>query len=374
MPDSEVEMDIAAAPVDVILSEFEVKKDLLQLLCTKTKALIEESLADAKIRYQSIQGRVKRKEKLRDKYINPEKSYKKLDDITDLAGLRVITYYEDEVDHVADAVKREFDIDPRSVDKRESDSDRFGYRAVNYICRHTSTRTDSVEYKKFSGLCFEIQITSILNHAWAEMEHEWYDLRDAYPHQIKRRLARMAALLEVAESEFLAMRKEKSDHHKSISIAVAAKVQEVQLDSSSLNSFLDGNEVVERIDKRIADVLGRRMSETRGVGAIITEAEIAQEANIKTIEHLRTLLSKYEEAIVEFVALSRRCMPRTETLLLAPGVCVFHLAITLIGGMGDQPYVIQILRNRIKQPGVDIEGLAEAASIIAHKYDIQPVL
>jgi GTP pyrophosphokinase len=156
MPDLEVKQEITATPVDVILLEFDDRKELLQSLCTKTKALIEDCMADAKIRCQSIQVRVKRREKLRDKYINPGKNYKQLADITDLAGLRIITYYEDEVDHVADVIKREFDIDSRSVDKREGDSEKFGYRAANYVCRHLSKRTGSVEYKKFSDLCFEV--------------------------------------------------------------------------------------------------------------------------------------------------------------------------------------------------------------------------
>ncbi len=193
-----------AADVSAILAEFEGRRDNLVYFCARTKSLIEECLEDAGIRYQSVQSRVKTKKKLSKKYQDPSKNYKQLDDITDLAALRIITYYEDEVDQVAEVIKREFKVDPtRSIDKRNTEPDRFGYHALNYVCQHVRSRTEHVKYKKFVGVCCEIQVTSILRHAWSEIEHDWYDMKDAVPDSIKRRFYRIAALLEVAETEFL---------------------------------------------------------------------------------------------------------------------------------------------------------------------------
>ena len=81
-----------------VLVEFSKKKDLLESLCRRTKDLIEVILGDAGIRYQSIQTRVKSSKKLEEKYLDPKKNYCQLRDITDQAGIRVITYYEDDVD------------------------------------------------------------------------------------------------------------------------------------------------------------------------------------------------------------------------------------------------------------------------------------
>ena len=175
----------AKAEVEAVLAEFDAREDMLAAFCARTKGLIEASLQDAGIRCQSVQFRVKTKKKLREKYLDPAKNYKRLDDITDLAGLRIITYYEDEIDQVAEVIKREFDVDlQNSVDKRQVEPDRFGYSALNYICRHLSKRTSDVEYKRFAGNCCEIQITSVLRHAWSEIEHEWYDLKEAYPENV----------------------------------------------------------------------------------------------------------------------------------------------------------------------------------------------
>ena len=154
------------AEVQDILDEFSRREDMLGAFCTKTKGLIEASLEDAQIRFQSVQARVKSKIKLKQKYSDPAKDYKSLDDITDLAGLRVITYYEDDVDRVAEVIKREFNVDlARSVDKRMTEPDHFGYNAINYVCTHDKKRTSDVEYKKFAEVLCEIQITSILSGA-----------------------------------------------------------------------------------------------------------------------------------------------------------------------------------------------------------------
>jgi putative GTP pyrophosphokinase len=93
------------ADVKSVLAEFDAKEDMLAAFCARTKSLIEASLQDANIRYQSVQARVKTRKKLQDKYLDSTKDYKRLDDITDLAGLRIITYYEDEVDRVAEVIR-----------------------------------------------------------------------------------------------------------------------------------------------------------------------------------------------------------------------------------------------------------------------------
>jgi putative GTP pyrophosphokinase len=126
MPDSKNRGDSKASP-EAILAEFGRREAMLASFCARTKSLIEASLQDANIRYQSVQARVKTKAKLEKKYLDPTKNYSQLDDITDLAGLRVITYYEDELDLVAQVLEREFNIDRKdSVDKRNTEPDRLG--------------------------------------------------------------------------------------------------------------------------------------------------------------------------------------------------------------------------------------------------------
>jgi putative GTP pyrophosphokinase len=103
----------------------------------------------------------------------------------------------------------EFEIDsPNSVDKRrQEDFDRFGYSSLHYVASLGHSRAALADYSEFKQLKFEIQIRSILQHAWAEIEHDLqYKSELEIPREAKRRFARLAGLLDLADSEFTGLR------------------------------------------------------------------------------------------------------------------------------------------------------------------------
>src|SRR6185503_1723451 len=62
---------------------------------------------------------------------------------------------------------------------------------------------------KFEGWPFEVQIRSILQHAWAEIEHDiGYKSPRALSYPTRRSFARLASLLELADIEFTRLRAE----------------------------------------------------------------------------------------------------------------------------------------------------------------------
>jgi len=341
-------------PIESVLAEFDGKKETLTAFCLRTKDLIEQILQDANIPFQSVQARVKSREKLKQKYLNPEKNYRQLDDVTDQAGLRVITYYEDEVDRVAEAIKQEFHIDTKnSVDKREVEPNKFGYYALNYVCKYADTRISQVEYKRFSSILCEIQITSILRHAWSEIEHPWYDVKGAFPDQarIERRFARMAALLEIAEDEFLNLRKIRSDYQKSLDVQVAANVPDVPVDVVSLRSLIKEQALVTEVDTALASVVGRPLSDVSD-GSVRNLERAIGAAGLKNIQQVYTSLAHNKQAIIEFVG---RCKdegvwaPITEETLPV-GVSLFQLAQLLMSAKG-----VETISNFVKTraPSID---------------------
>ncbi|MFL6282676.1 MAG: GTP pyrophosphokinase family protein [Pyrinomonadaceae bacterium] len=123
------------------------------------------------------------------------KSYTQLSDITDICGIRIITYYDEEVDAVARIIENEFEIDPEnSVDKRKKAPDTFGYLSSHYIVRLRPVRLQLPEYGRFSQCQAEIQIRSIIQHAWAEIEHDLgYKSQNAVPPPVRRQFFRLAA-------------------------------------------------------------------------------------------------------------------------------------------------------------------------------------
>ena len=83
----------------------------------------------------------------------------------------------------------------------------FGYTSVHLVVRTKGSLSTSPRYPDLRNKWFEIQVRSILEHAWAEIEHEVvYKSGIDYPVLIKRRFARIAGAIELLEAEFLALR------------------------------------------------------------------------------------------------------------------------------------------------------------------------
>jgi ppGpp synthetase/RelA/SpoT-type nucleotidyltranferase len=317
---------------------------------------------------------VKSAEKLRKKFLNLEKHYKQLEDITDLAGLRIITYYEDDIDRVAAIIKREFDIDLKnSVDKRETEPDRFGYSALNYVCQHSAKRASDVEYKRFAGIRCEIQITSILRHAWSELEHEWYDLKDAYPKDVKRRFYRIAALLELAESEFQDIRKQRTAYERSVAVRVEAKVPDVPVDAVSLRPFIEREHIVGELDKSLTSTLGLGLTAELPDNAVEVRAAAATSAGITNLQDLGHALQKYRNAVPEFVTRCRKeawPQPLASTPPSFPGVCIYLLALFLVSRQGKDKLAEFLTKRGVLIEKINIDHQLVIAREVAAKYSV----
>ena len=197
-----------------ITREYNNQKANLQLLLDKTEKLLNETYNHKKYYKHSIQTRLKQEQKILQKI--QIKGYKKLNNITDIAGLRIITYYADAIDRIAKTLRKEFIIDEKSsIDYRNMNPHEFGYSALHYICKYKADRTRLSEYKSFKNIRFEIQITTVLMHAWAELEHDLYDAKELFSDDMKRKYSRIAAILEVADTELVNLKKQKIDIIKS---------------------------------------------------------------------------------------------------------------------------------------------------------------
>ncbi|MGQ9372737.1 GTP pyrophosphokinase [Acinetobacter tandoii] len=126
-------------------------------------------------------------------------------DMTDLAGIRVITLIESDVQKVGELIHSLFHVHPEdSIDKSASlGEDKVGYRSVHFVCDIGETREKLLEWKALKGLCFEIQVRTALEHAWAEIEHDrGYKLGGKLPSHLTRRFSLLSGLLESADLEF----------------------------------------------------------------------------------------------------------------------------------------------------------------------------
>ena len=70
-------------------------------------------------------------------------------------------------------ITEEFDLDPSSShDKADAlEPHEFGYRWVEYIVFLKAKRCDLPEWEAFVGMKVEIQVQTVLQHAWAAISH-----------------------------------------------------------------------------------------------------------------------------------------------------------------------------------------------------------
>lgn len=278
---------------------------------------------------QVITFRVKDPEHLCEKLTRPGKQYGHFTDVTDLLGLRVITYFEDDVDRVVARIDREFEVDPvRSEDKRKLlDPDRFGYASVHKICQLPAAKLAQPEYVNFDGLRLEIQIRSILQHAWAEMEHDLgYKAILGVPGPLRRRFSVLAGLLELADQEFMRLRNDLQAYSQQVSDEIYTAPERVLLDNLSLKAFIHEDLLCRQLDSTIA---GAARVETEEAPKSWYEARIAEldGVGVRTIGDLTRLLREWEERIRLHAAL--RTAPGQEYGPLYRGVCLVVLGEVL---------------------------------------------
>ena len=213
--------------------------------------------ADEGLKVHSVTLRIKSRESLAAKLARPDRSYGSLWSVTDLIGLRVIVYFEAAVDTIGKLLEAQLPIDfAHSIDKRRRDSATFGYRSLHYVCRAGAPATElPVEAS------FEVQVRTVLEHAWAEIEHDLgYKSGAAVPATVQRRLHRLAGLLELADQEFGAIRDDLRDYVRVLPERIASEGDSVLLDRLSLGALLDCAEVRD-LDRVIAVALDKELGD-----------------------------------------------------------------------------------------------------------------
>lgn len=166
-------------------------------------ALVTRLLDDAGINYLSVTARTKSVASFAAKADRSSDGQRLYTDpsaqITDQVGLRVITYLREDVTAVGTLLSEEFDVltdlDMGQVTAREG---RWGYAS-----RHMLIANDA-ETQPAS-----VQIRTVLQHAWAEFEHD-IRYKGTVPEQdaaeLDRRFTLAAGLLELADREFTEIR------------------------------------------------------------------------------------------------------------------------------------------------------------------------
>lgn len=229
-----------------LLQDFRDLQQQLVELENKVFEMLQHTLSQQGIELNSIEHRIKTEASLAGKLERKGEKYHSLNDITDLVGLRIVTFYTDDVDKVAAIVSQLFNIDwANSVDKRKlHELTSFGYNSLHYICS-----------LKEGSIPFEIQIRTALQHTWSAIEHDiGYKGAVKLPPQFRRQFSRLAGMLELADDEFSRLRTTMTEYRRQIQALVkSGNLSEVTLSTDSFRSYLELRPF-DRLNQRIAAV------------------------------------------------------------------------------------------------------------------------
>ena len=242
---------------------------------TEFSEAIDDVLDDAGVVYDRVATRVKgwpslkKKAKKRDAdgaptYPDP------WNDIHDLVGARVTVFNSTVIPQAIDILGRSFTV-LRSVDKAAETriSGSFGYGSHHLVLQVNDSLEELAEYE---GFTFEVQIRTVLQHAWAEFEHDIRYKQGPKPPtpQVDRLFTLAAGLIELADQKF-------------DDIAALMEVGPAPQDSVEINA--------ETLPGVLAVILGDAFPRSRSEH-IRFLAELLEANNIDTLAKLEALLNE----------------------------------------------------------------------------------
>lgn len=322
-----------------------------EVIPEKLKAVFDE----AGIIIAALEHRIKAEKSLAGKLALKGGKYRDILAITDLVGIRVITFYLDEVDKVASVVERLFDVDwENSIDKRKAhEIDSFGYLSLHYICRVPESVYADPAYPELNRIRFEVQMRTVLQHAWANMNHDTgYKSGVEIPAIYMRNMSRLAGMLELVDDEFSRIRREITDYRRNVQNLVASgNLEEVLLDGDSFRSYLRIGPF-DRLSKRIASI---NQAEIQPVD-LSPFLALFKAMGFKTLGDIASLVKDYSDAAYQIACFQ---MGITDLDILSSSVAPQNLCTAYILKNGGGRAGLKLMLDALNGPSEINEFMAD---------------
>ena len=304
--------DDAAVPVlDRWRRQFERTRPSYVSFTKRMHLLLEEIFDQRGIVIDRIESRTKTAESFFEKVQRDGKSYgDPFAEMKDICGLRIVPLFTADAEKIAPILKEEFAIDAvNSIDKgAELEPDRFGYQSIHSIVSLSPARAALTEWSNYAGFKAEIQVRTVLQHAWAAINHSLaYKATGDIPKPMIRRLNRISALLESADDEFLALQQEMSQHRAATVTAVESGKRGIGIDAQSLDVYFETSGAAETWDN-LAYSAGYEISHKSSVVELARRnlLSVLEQAEIKTLDDLGSALEELQPRAPGFLRTIRQ--------------------------------------------------------------------
>ena len=311
---------------EMILDEYREKLPVFEKLKEIVMDLVRNCLDENNILVSGLDSRIKSEKSLTGKLELKGYKYHSLDDITDILGVRIITFFSDEVDIISALAEQMFEIDwENSVDKRKMlEIDRFGYMSLHYICRVPKALYYNPDMPDLNQIRFELQMRSTLQHVWANMYHDMgYKSDVEIPVEYQRNMSRLAGMLELADEQFSHIRKEINNYRRKVqSLVASGNFDEVPLNGDTFRSFV-ALHPFKRLTDKIAAINQAEIYED----SLMPYYNVLRNLNMKTIGDIVRLRNEYSEYAFQLALIQ---LAGTGLDILANSVALQNLCIVYI--------------------------------------------
>lgn len=333
------------AHTEELLKQYDEQLPIYEQMEKLAYDCLRHTLRKQGIYVTSIEHRIKERKSLQGKLELKGSKYATINDVTDIVGLRVITFYSDDVDKVAAIVKRTFDIDwEKSVDKRKlHQMDSFGYNSLHYICTLPKTVIDDPQTPELNTISFEIQMRTTLQHVWSTIEHDTGYKGDVkIPQEYKRQFSRLAGMLELIDNEFSRLRTTLIDYRRKVqSLVASGQLDDVLLDTETFRSYMK-LQPFDRLNKRIAAINQAEIYPT----SLLSFIPILKSFGFNTLGDVQKFITTYEEEAYQ-LAISQLAF--TDLDILSENVGLLNLCIVYVvkngGGILGLKHIFNFIYN-----------------------------
>ena len=339
---------------EMLMEQYHERQAVYQRLAEVAEATLREALKAQHVAVIALEHRVKTESSLAGKLELKGAKYHTLDDVTDIVGMRVVTFYSDDVDKVAAIVNEVFEVDwNNSVDKRKLHRlDSFGYNSLHYICRlkaplsppeggtiASASRTIEAPSGAEGGgsealysLRFEIQMRTALQHVWSTLDHD-----TAYkgggvniPNEYKRQFNRLAGMLELIDEEFSRLRNVLTDYRRQmLALEASGRLDEVDLNVDTFRRYLEAQPFA-RLNHRIAAI---NQAELYPV-PMMPFLRVLQKMGFETLGDVNRLIEEYSDDAYR-LAVSQ--LGKTDLDILSENIGLQNLCFVYVLKRGGGP-------------------------------------
>ncbi|MGF1779819.1 GTP pyrophosphokinase [Vibrio nomapromontoriensis] len=201
--------------------------------------VLEQELDSRSVPIFAVESRVKDEKSFvhkvsRKGYENPTS------DVEDMCGVRVICYYQEDIEKICHLIESEFNIVSEENKQEELNHDQFGYTSYHYIVTLKDSWLEHPSARGLGGFKAEIQIRTMLMHTWSAISHKLlYKREQDVDPQFKRKISRLSALIELADEQFNTIKNEREEFRKALPISDGHFETDVEVTSDSLLAIKD---------------------------------------------------------------------------------------------------------------------------------------